>query len=457
MTAEPTARELALAALLDRKGMVVRHLHRRLDERSVSPAEAALATQLTCGVVRRRRTLDAILSAYSALPGKAQPPAVREILRLAVYQIAFLNKIPNFAAVNEAVSACRKRHPRLVRFVNAVCRSIARGLSDERAGAAPLTGRAIAVTPDCHRVGDRQLLGLSAGDPAVLLADLCSLPDELAQRWCQRAGSPERAFAAAMQVNAPPVIVARVNPVQTTVPRVLEMLAEAGVQAVAHSDGRSIVFVDHVSVADLEVFRRGLITPQDATAANVVPALEVAPGMRVLDLGAAPGTKTTQLGELMGGRGEIVAVDVSSEKLSRIEAGARRCRLDNVRTCLAGDVVSLSPASFDRVLVDAPCSNTGVLARRVEARWRFRADRLNKLATDQRRILAMAAAFLTPGGRLLYSTCSLEPEENQRVVHAVVNKHRHLKLVAERGVEPLGFAPPHEVHDGGYHAVLLHE
>jgi 16S rRNA (cytosine967-C5)-methyltransferase len=257
-----------------------------------------------------------------------------------------------------------------------------------------------------------------------------------------------------MQANARPPVVVRVNLFRTTVSAAMAALASAGIRAVAHENGISVAFVDHVSVAGLELFRQGLVTPQDPSATDVAPALEVAPGMRVLDFCAAPGTKTTHLGELMAGRGEIVAVDVGPEKLSRIADAARRCGLDIVRTLPADQVGSLDGGSFDRVLVDAPCSNTGVLARRVEARWRFSIDGLRRLAGDQRQILSLAAMFLRPGGRLVYSTCSLEPEENQAVVRAFLKKHGRLKLLKEKLTPPLGFIPSAQYHDGGYWAVM---
>ena len=455
MTTRLTARELALQSLLDRQGMVSLHMARLLaDWRPSSPAEAALAMELTHGVMRRRRTLDAIARAYSDRPNKGMSPAIRQILRLAIYQIVFLDRIPGFAAVNEAVAACRSRQPRRAGFVNAVCRNIARCVGPAQAAPAPMTGHAVAISPEVHRSFDRRLFRPPEEGAARFLAELCSLPDDLARRWLARASSLEAAVAEALQSVARPPVVARVNAARAAVPDVLKALAATGVQAAAHVNGMSVVFVGHVNVAELAVFRDGLITPQDATATAVAPVLRVRPGMRVLDFCAAPGTKTTHLGELMGGQGEIVAVDVSDEKLAQIAEAARRCGLDLIRTCLAGGVASLTPGSFDRVLVDVPCSNTGVLARRVEARWRFRADRLGRLAADQRRLLAMAAMFVRPGGRLVYSTCSVEPEENQHAVRGFLRRHSHVKLVTERHVGPLGFAPPHRYHDGGYSAVL---
>ncbi|NQU75967.1 MAG: hypothetical protein HQ546_06630 [Planctomycetes bacterium] len=451
-----TARELAIEALLDREGMVCVHLHRLLSQRSVDATEAHFATELVHGVTRRRRTLDEVIRAYSARPGRSLPATVREILRLAVYQLIFLERVPAFAAVNEAVASCLARHPRSAGFVNALARAVSVGCGELQNGPAPLTGQCVAITPDSYRQMDRKVFHSRPSDAgqAALLGQLCSLPNDLAGRWLKRSRSPADAFVEAMQSNARPPMVARVNAARTTVAEVLSRLASEGVQAVAHENGSSIVFVEHANVTDLEVFRLGLITPQDATATAVALAAEVRPGMRVLDFCASPGTKTTHMGELMADAGEIVAVDVKEEKLALIEAASRRCGLGIIRTCLAEHVGALEGGSFDRILVDAPCSNSGVLARRVEARWRFQADRLGRLAGDQRQLLALAAAFLAPGGRMIYSTCSIEPEENQDVVRGFLRKHGQLKLLTDRCVGPLGFAPPQRYRDGGYFAVL---
>ncbi len=448
------ARELALRALLDRKGMVTRHLDRLLVECRPSPADAGLATELAHGVMRRRRTLDAIVAAYSSRPGRNPSPAVQQILRMGVYQLVFLDRVPAFAAVDESVKICRRRHARQAGFVNAVLRNIGRGLGPVDVGSQALDARSIPISPNRSRKLDRDALGDVAEDAVAFLGNACSLPDDLAARWLRTYGSVAKAFEPAMQVNARPQMVARVNTHRATVGAVLARLAGQGVKAAAHVNGRSIVFGQHVSFPDLDVFTEGLVTPQDATATAAAMELDVQPGMRVLDFCAAPGTKTTQLGEMLRGRGELVAVDVSDEKLQRVEEAGRRCGIDNLRTCPAGQVGSLPVGGFNRVLVDAPCSNTGVLARRVEARWRFAADRLGKLAGDQRDILTLASTFLAPGGRLVYSTCSVEPAENGKVVQAFLRKQPALSRVADRLTRPLGFASPEQYRDGGYWAVL---
>ena len=176
--------------------------------------------------------------------------------------------------------------------------------------------------------------------------------------------------------------------------------------------------------------------------------------MSVLDLCAAPGTKTTHLAERMANQGRIVAADVTDQKLARVRESCRRMGVGIVETILAERVAALEPDSFDGVLVDAPCSNTGVLARRPEARWRFDPAKLEALARDQRQLLTLGAEFVRPGGWLLYATCSMEAEENERVVRAFLGHRGDFSLRRQVRTEPAGATDPARWSDGGAFALL---
>jgi 16S rRNA (cytosine967-C5)-methyltransferase len=400
--------------------MVSRRLERLLEENPVSPIEAGLAMELAHGVVRRQRTLDAFMRVFSKRPKSDMPGSLRNILHLGLYQLIFLDRVPDFAAVDQTVSMVRRKFAAQSGYANALLRAVARELSvplTEPSERLPLSQWLVPLSHTRYRLVEREVFPAPDDDPAGYLAEACSLPDDLARRWLKQRKSPDRAFDLAMHMNLRPPVTARVNLARTTVPALLDDLRAVGVEAKAHANGLNIVLPGHANVAQLAAFQQGLLTPQDATATEVCLALDVQPGMRVLDFCAAPGTKTTHIAELLRGQGEIVAVDVNPEKLARIEQAAQRCGFA-VRTCPADQVISLEPASFDRVLVDAPCSNTGVLARRVEARWRFDPRDVRRQATDQRHILTLAATFARPGGRLVYSSCSFEPEENAQVVAA---------------------------------------
>jgi 16S rRNA (cytosine967-C5)-methyltransferase len=186
----------------------------------------------------------------------------------------------------------------------------------------------------------------------------------------------------------------------------------------------------------------------------VVLAAEPKGGMKVLDFCAAPGTKTTHLAERMGNQGSIFAVDVSQERLRLIHENCRRLGVTIVSTQLAEQVGGLVPRSFDMVLADVPCSNTGVLSRRAEARWRFSEESLAALVKDQQFLAAAAAEFVAPGGRLIYSTCSMEPEECSGVIRRLVDRSGRLRLLREQLTLPAGADDATKWYDGGYHAVL---
>ena len=176
--------------------------------------------------------------------------------------------------------------------------------------------------------------------------------------------------------------------------------------------------------------------------------------MAVLDFCAAPGTKTTHLAECMGNQGRIVALDVSDDKLARVAENCERLGVTIVPPLRAEQVGSLEPGSFDVVLADVPCSNTGVLARRPEARWRFDPSALPRLAGDQRDLASAAAAFVRPGGRLLYSTCSIEPEENEQVARRLAAQRPNVTLDASEPIPPAGAEDPTRWNDGGYRAAF---
>jgi len=264
----------------------------------------------------------------------------------------------------------------------------------------------------------------------------------------------ERTAELGLHANSRPSMILRTNRLRSDRQTVLDQLSAAGVAARPHANGLSVVLDRGVNLAALDVFVRGLVQPQDATATAVCLRAAPAAGAAVLDFCAAPGTKTTHLAELMDNRGTVVAVDVSEDKLQRIIANTVRLGIDIVKTMLADKVASLPPASFDLVLADVPCSNTGVLGRRAEARWHFSEHALGQLARDQRVLIALAANFVRPGGRLVYSTCSIEPEEGDQVAAHLTRVNPRMRLVEQELILPGGADDPAAWHDGGYVAVF---
>ena len=451
-----SARDIAVMALCDRGGNVSAHLRRLTSQIAATGPERALATELALGTLRRRPTLQAVLNAYLKRPGQRLKGPVVNILLVALYQILFLDRIPDFAAVSEAVSQARKAAgAKQAGFVNGILRGVIRGLTPAIEGSPPIARDVIPLTAGTHRKADRSIFPDPSSSSADYLAAAMSLPKPLVWRWLSRLKSVKKVAALGYNANARAPLVVRVNSLKTTVAGALAALADQGVDATAHENSCSIVIGESpLPMTMLDAFKDGLFQPQDPTASTVAPACKVAEGMNVLDFCASPGTKTTHLAELMCNRGSIVAADVAAEKLSPIESNCRRLGITIVSTILAEQVGSLEPASFDVVLADVPCTNTGVLARRAEARWRFSEKAMSRLVSDQKAIAAAAALFVRPGGKLVYSTCSIEPEEGPAVARWLCKQYPGLRMEKETMTMPGTAKTPARWHDGGYLAVV---
>ncbi len=455
---ELSARDIALKALRDSRENVTAALRGFLAEHPLSVADRGLARQLAMGVVRHKSTLNAMIRAFVSR-GKHQPkipPTVRIILQLGLYQLIFLDRVPEFAAVNETVNQANAfRRGRFTGLVNGVLRNVTRALGPAEAGAGKPMVDAIPLGGGRIRRVEKPIFADPSESPSLWLAQACSLPEELATRWLSHAnGKMGTVIRWAMQANDEPPVIARVNFLKTTVAEAIESISAQGVGATRHANGSSIVLSDVGDITALEAFKQGWIMPQDPTASEVCLAADIQPGMNVLDLCAAPGTKTMHLAERMENLGRIVAMDISADKLQRIEENMARMGVTIVEPMLAERLGSLTPASFDVILADVPCTNTGVLARRPEARWRFTSKALGRMVRDQQALLTMAAGFVRPGGKVIYSTCSVEPEENQEMTKFAERQHLGLVVDKQKLTRPGGAGEPTQWHDGGYYAIF---
>ncbi|HNX27452.1 MAG TPA: transcription antitermination factor NusB [Phycisphaerae bacterium] len=452
-----SARDLAVKALRDRGGNVSAHLSRVADEIGLSSADRAFAHELAIGTLRRRATLDAILKSYLNMPGRKLNPPLQEIMQVALYQLLFLDRVPAFAAVNEAVRQAHAfRQKKQAGLINGVLRNIIREMSapSEHALSPQPAANIIPISPTKDRRMERNVFPEPERNRALWLSAAYSLPAELAADWVGQFGWYEQVTAIAIHSCSRPPLIARVNSLKAKNADVLARLVAAGMDAKLHENGLSIVLDSVEGMNSLAEFQEGLLQPQDPTATSVVAAAKIRPGMRVLDFCASPGTKTTHIAERMENSGLIIAADVSGEKLKRIEENALRMGINIIKTIRAEDVGGLEPRSFDLVLADVPCSNSGVLARRVEARWRYSKADISKLVRDQQFLAQAAAQFVRPGGQLIYSTCSINPDENSRVVKFLAKNVSHLKLKFEKLTLPAGADDITRWHDGGYMAIF---
>jgi 16S rRNA (cytosine967-C5)-methyltransferase len=281
-----------------------------------------------------------------------------------------------------------------------------------------------------------------------------SHPEWLVTRWHKRWGAGPTAQLLEWN-NTPPKTFARVNTLKADPGKLLEQWRE---EALEYDFVRrdwvdaNLVFElkSHPPLGRLLSFQQGQFYVQDPSTLLAVRELNPQPGDRVLDLCAAPGGKLTFIAQLMRNEGRLVAHDTAADRLKLIEQNCARLGVTCVQTALPSNLVSQPSALFDRILVDAPCSNTGVMRRRVDLRWRIRLEAIQKLQATQRDLLRQAAALLRPGGTLVYSTCSLEPEENGQLIDQFIGDHAEFKLEGTR--ELLPFA---DGVDGTYVARML--
>lgn len=423
-------REIAAQLLRqrERSGEYIEDLLAQVLERErLTPADRGLAQELTYGVVRRQALLDWLIERKT--PGRTQKVPLQILLRLGLYQLFCLDRIPDHAAVNETVALARRLGfgPQSG-FVNAVLRGYLR-----------------------ERDATRLLLEeLKSQRPALAH----SHPDWLFDRWEQRWGR-ERAVQLMEWNNQPPKTFARPNLLKVTVPDLLAAWAAEGVRAkpleTDWAPGQTLFeLCAHPALTSLPSFQNGFFYVQDPSTLLAPHLLAPQPEESLLDLCAAPGGKTTYLAQLTRNRGRIAARDLSPDRLQLLSDNCARLGVTCVE--ISGPSPAGSPAAsetFDRVLLDAPCSNTGVMRRRVDLRWRLRPQELGRLQETQLRLLRRAAGHLQPGGRLVYSTCSLEPEENRQVILRFLSEKPEFELELERELLPFetGF-------DGAYVARL---
>lgn len=421
------ARDTALELLLAyqrRDAYINTLLPGSLERSGLDRRDRALVTELVQGTVRMLRTLDWALSLHSKRELLSLDPEVLWILRLACYQLLFMDT-PDYAAVDTGASLARSHSGEgAVAFVNAVLRALARGR-----GSLPWPDRAT--------------------DPESYLEVRYSHPRWVVDMWVRELGL-EKTESLCSAGNTPQPVSLRCNLAKVSREAVSATLAGAGA-AVTLSDivPEGLLLKGGGSIAELEEYRSGLFAVQDQGAILVGHAVDPEPGMSVLDVCAAPGGKANHLAELMGNEGRVVAIDVSPARLALVEQSARRLG-NTILTTRAMDATNASVAfgeKFDRVLVDAPCSGLGTLARRPDIRWRKSEADIEGLRLLQSELLADASKLVAPGGLLVYSTCTISERENERVVEEF--------MACEHGFEPAPAGVLESLGGGRYFVQLL--
>ncbi|AJY76459.1 16S rRNA (cytosine(967)-C(5))-methyltransferase RsmB [Paenibacillus beijingensis] len=406
-----TARGLALDTLLkvETEGAYSNlQLNRSLQAAGLSRADASLSTELVYGTIQRQLTLDYWLGQFVAKGLRKLEPWVLVLLRMSLYQLLFLDRIPPHAAVNEAVTIAKKHgHAGIAGMVNGVLRSAVRRLDELKAAA-------FETEPPLRRIALRH-----------------SYPEWLVSRWLDAYGE-EVTEAICASGNEAPHGSLRVNRLRMSRSEALAKLAEEGYDARESSASEAGVIVERGgNLAQTDGYASGLWSVQDESSMLVAEAAAPLPGFRVLDCCAAPGGKSTHMAELMGDEGTVIANDLHAHKRALIAEQAERLGLTSVEAA-TGDAAllgSMYPAqSFDLVLLDAPCSGFGVIRRKPEIKWTKSPQDVKAIADLQTTLLDGVCGLVRPGGVLMYSTCTIERDENERQVAAFLERHPEFEL-----------------------------
>ena len=370
----------------------------------LDPRDRGFITEIVYGSVKNRGKLDYVLNQFASTKVNKMDKWTRNLLRLSLYQILFLDKVPDSAAVNEAVKLA-KHYGHVDKFVNAVLRNILRGM-------------------DAIQWPDK------AKDPVQYLMVQYSFPQWMVERFIRQYGL-EDAERLCDWYNQPAAMWIRTNTLKTTRAELKQILEKEGLTVSESSHTPQGLKIENaVNLHKLKSFQQGLFTVQDESSMLVALAAEPAPGQRVLDVCSAPGGKTTHMAQLMKNKGTIYACDIHKHRLDLIAENCKRLGISNVEL-VQQDGTKLTKRwqePFDVVLCDVPCSGLGVLGRRADARWAKESEDIAGLCKIQKKILEEAAQLVVPGGTLIYSTCTIAPEENQEMVESFIREHPEYEL-----------------------------
>lgn len=381
-------------------------LARHIKKMDLSEQDRRFITELVYGTVKMDGTLEWIISQYINRPFHKIAPMIQDILKMGVYQIFFMSKVPESAACNQSVELAKKYgHVGTVKFVNAVLRNAIRNRE-----------KANYPTKEENLVRHLSLQYYH--------------PEWMIKRWLKRFG-PEATINLCQFNNQSAILSLRTNTLKTNRENLLEVLAtEGAVCKKSEWTPEGILCESHQGMGSFDSLTEGLFQVQDESSMLVAHVLDPKPGEFIIDTCSAPGGKTTHIAALMHNKGKILALDIYEHKLDRIKENADRLGIDMIETQLldATLIGDLYANQADRVLVDAPCSGLGVLRRKPDARWRKTSKLLHELPILQMNILKSAAQTVKPGGVLVYSTCTIEPDENQNIVEQFLKENPEFVL-----------------------------
>ena len=428
--------------------------------------ERQRATDLVFGSIRNRMVLDTVIARLSGQPIERIAARLLNILRIATFELICAPETPEYSIVNEAVENAKaiggKKH---VGFVNAVLRQTTRHITKRQVNFTEANLRntipQTATTVCEFDPSTTDLLPDDETSPDAYLSAAFSLPKWLVTDWLGQFGT-ELTHQICIASNRKPSIYIRPNRLKTTTKELAQQLRQANIDFEIISESRShpsepeppMKVKSPKAVTELPGFAEGLFTVQDIASSKAVEILEPQPDWTILDLCAAPGVKTTQLAELTGDSARIIATDINSRRLQKVKANTARLAIESISTVAYENLEShvANVDRFDAVLLDVPCSNTGVLSKRPEVRFRIREDAVTKLTKIQTELLEKTSKLVKPAGKICYSTCSIEPAENNLCIQNFLHRNRRFRLKSELLTLP---SVRETDCDGGYVAVLV--
>ena len=358
--------------------------------------------EICYGVTRFRKSLDWIIGQFLVNNRKKLPSTILNILRMGVYQIVYLDKVPDYAIVNESVQLAKKgRFSGYSNLVNAILRNIIRKYDN-------------IYWPDINQ------------DPVKYISVFYSYPDWMIKRWLKRYGM-ELCKTVCNQMNTKPNITLRINKLRINMVELKNKL-DVNFREAEYLNNESIIVSDFFDVANSEMFKSGLFSVQDESSTLASRLLNPLPDQTIIDMCSGPGGKTTHMAQLMNNKGNIIAFEKNPRRLEMVMKECKRLGIDIVKPIL-NDATILRKnylGKADKILVDVPCSGTGVIRKKPDLKWKIlNDDSLKKLNKIQKAILNTASGYLKPGGELVYSTCSLEKEENDIIIRNFLKNNNH--------------------------------
>jgi 16S rRNA (cytosine967-C5)-methyltransferase len=417
----------------------------------------AQATDLVFGVIRNRPAIDMVIDKMTDAPLKKIPKKLLNILRIGVYELVFAPETADYAIVNEAVNMAGDIvGKKQAGFVNAVLRNTSRSIADRTISLTDAdTLKTLPQSPQAGCQFSIEILPDPKINPADHLSKAFSLPEWLIADWLSDFGF-ERARQICFASNRPPSIFLRPNTLKISAKALAERLSAEEIECELDLTSTTLKLKSHTSVTELPGFDEGLFAVQDPTSAKAIEILAPKSGWTIIDLCAAPGGKTVQMAQLMDNIGRIIATDIHHERLQKVDQNCKRLGI-TIAQIVPYDRLAhaVSEVECDAVLLDVPCSNTGVLARRAEVRLRIKPQVVSSLAQTQLELLQKAAEMTRVGSKICYTTCSILNQENIEVINQFLSKSPDFKLASEKLILPRTANDTSFDHDGGYTAILV--